>query len=322
MPRIFCIAFVAIGLLSCTSDDNEMDVLTPESFPEFVNGTLDHQNRVREYVLHIPETYQGSSEVPLVIFLHGGGGNAQSAQGFTNFNLASEENGFLVAYPQGFHEAAPNSFVWADGRGLPPDDLGIDDVGFINALVDELVLQYAIDERKVYLCGFSNGSFLTQRIAFEDNARFAAMGTLGGTMNEEFLTGGGPGRPIPMIYVFGTDDGLVPYDGGFVSDNEELESVIGVEAAVDYWVQNNECATALTAVDLPDLNTNDNSIITVFEYTDCACSNAQVMFYRVEGAGHTWPGVVVPNANLGNTNLDVQASRELWAFFDRFELCF
>lgn len=317
MKQIF---FFLLVVFLCSCSEEEDNTLTPQDYPEIVNGTLNYQNLDREYILHIPESFDGTSAAPLVIFLHGGGGNAESAQGFTNFNTISDENGFIVAYPQASFEASPNSFVWADGRGLPPDSQGIDDVGFIVNLTTELQREYNIDSERVYLCGFSNGSFLTQKIAFENNSQFAAIGTLGGTMSESQFSSGNPGRAIPMIYVFGTDDPLVPYEGGFVSDNQNLEPVVGVVDAVNFWRDNNATQNALSPVNVANSNTSDNSSVTIYEYTDGNCESA-VKYYEVTGGGHTWPGVTVPNAELGETNLDILASRELWDFFSQFTLC-
>jgi polyhydroxybutyrate depolymerase len=313
---LFLLSLISL-CASCTSDNDEPAL----EFPEFIDGSFTYQNNQRKYILHIPDRYDGRTEVPLVVFLHGGGGNAQTAQGFTNFNQVSDENGFLMVYPQAFFETATDSYAWADGRGLAPDKLGIDDVGFVDAVVTALKAEYKIDNQRVYLCGFSNGSFLTQRIAFQRNNQFAAFGTLGGTMNESLYTRGNPGRAIPMVYVFGTADPLVPYDGGYVSGNLTLEPVTSVENAVAYWKTNNACTTTQSKVVLPNVSTADNSTVEVFQYTNCAC-NATVTFYRVIGAGHTWPGVPLPYVHsFGETNLDIQAGVELWNFFKQHTLC-
>ncbi|MCU0384336.1 MAG: hypothetical protein MUF68_09760 [Cyclobacteriaceae bacterium] len=281
------IGFIFIPFLfCCNSDEIQEPVL---EFPEFVNGTLSYQNNQRKYILHIPESYDGKTPVPMVVFLHGGGGNAQTAQGFSNFNQVSDENGFLMLYPQAFFETADNSYAWADGRGLAPDKLGI--------------------------------SFLTQRIAFQKNNQYAAIGTLGGTMNESLYNSGNPERAIPMVFVFGTADPLVPYDGGYVSGNTELEPVKSIDDAVAYWKENNNCLNTLQKVNLPNTNTSDNSTIEVYQFTDCTC-RADVKFYKVINAGHTWPGVLLPYAHsFGGTNLDMQASIELWNFFKSYSLC-
>jgi polyhydroxybutyrate depolymerase len=316
--RLVSLLLFTLTLHSCKKDNAQ--IVEPKIFPEFVNGSLDHQSRQRKYILHIPSSYNGTKEVPLVVFLHGGGGNSQSAQGFTNFNQISKDNGFLMVYPQAFSESSANSYVWADGRGLAPDVLGIDDVDYIDKLVTALKNEYKINSKKVYICGFSNGSFLTQRIAFEKNTQFAAIGTLGGTMNQSLFNTGNPSRAIPMMYVFGTTDPLVPYNGGVVVGSNTLP-VIGIEQAVNYWKTKNQCQVTLPVINLPNINTTDNSTVTVYEYTNGIC-NSKVKFYKINGGGHTFPGVRVGNiTTIGETNLDILASQELWDFFNQFELC-
>ena len=330
--RNICFLLIAILFFSCSSDEtpvSEEDSINfndtdsaenePIQYPEFINDTFNYQGQERVYSLHIPDSFDGTRAAPLVVFLHGGGGNAQSAQGFTNFNAVSEENGFLMLYPQAGFEFPENSFIWADGRGLAPDEQGIDDVGFVNSLVEQLKSELNINEQKVYLCGFSNGSFLAQRIAFEESGQFAAIGTLGGTMSEKLYENGNPSRAIPMLYVFGTDDPLVPSEGGFVSDNPDFDPVVGIDLAVEFWVRHNECQVALPEVSVTDSNINDNSTVDIFEYVE-GVSGAKVKYYRVNGGGHTWPGVQLTNQELGEVNLDIQASEELWDFFDQFEL--
>jgi polyhydroxybutyrate depolymerase len=316
--KFIALTFFIVMFLSCKKNDDS--IIQPKTFPEFVNGTLDHQSKERKYTLHIPSSYDGTKEVPLVVFLHGGNGNSQSAQGFTNLNQTSKSNGFLMVYPQAFYESGTNSYVWADGRGLAPDILGIDDMGFVDKLVTTLKSEYKINAKKVYLCGFSNGSFLTQRIAFEKNTQFAAMATLGGTMNQSLFKTGNPNRAIPMMYVMGTADPLVPYNGGVVSGSNTLP-IIGIEQAVNYWVTKNKCQTTLPVVNVANVNTTDNSTVSIYEYTNGTC-NSKVKFYKINGGGHTFPGIKLPNQTiLGETNLDILANQELWDFFKQFELC-
>ncbi len=286
-----------------------------------VKDSLLHQDKQRLYILHIPPDYDGSKKVPMLIFLHGGGGNFLSAQGFTRFNPVSNKNGFITAYPQAYYESAPNSFIWADGRNTSADKAGIDDVGFIGKMTDTILAGYNVDRKKIYLCGFSNGSFLTQRIAFEDNKRYAAMAALGGTLDSNLLQNANPGRAIPMMYVFGMEDPFVPFEGGLVSGVPGVP-VTGIESAVKYWAENNRCKTELDSVRLPDITPKDNSTITVFEYTDCGC-NSDVKYYKIYGAGHTWPGVENESYEeiAGETNEDINAGEELWNFFNKYELC-
>jgi polyhydroxybutyrate depolymerase len=283
--------------------------------------SLEHKEYQRKYMVHLPPGYSEVKDNPVVIFLHGGNGNYVTAQGFTRLNQVSNSNDFVVVYPQGYFEPAANSFVWADGRSTGADKAGIDDVGFLDKLVKTLTNEYVIDSSRMYLCGFSNGSFMTQRMAFESETNFAAMGTLGGTLDSNLLVNSKPGKAIAMMYVFGMEDPFVPYEGGTVTGST-TNPVTGVENAVRFWVENNNCKSELDSVDLEDLNKEDNSTVTVFEYTDCDC-DADVIFYKIVGGGHTWPGVEIVEQEplLGETNEDINAGEELWKFFRKHVAC-
>jgi polyhydroxybutyrate depolymerase len=252
--------------------------------------------------------------------LHGGGGNMNSAQGFTNLNSVSNANGFLAVYPEGFGIVPSGGFSWADGRGTSADIAGIDDVGFIDKLLDYLIANYSINTNKIYICGFSNGGFMTQRLACQLNQRFAAMASLGSIMDTTLFANCNPLRAIPMMFVMGTSDPLVPYTGGVMNSNPN--PIVSMETLVNFWKTNNNCLTTTPPINLPDIDPTENSTVTVFNYTNCFC-NSNISFYRINGGGHTWPGVEIPSYEViaGQTNEDIQASVELWNFFNAHTLC-
>ncbi|MGB5820937.1 MAG: PHB depolymerase family esterase [Saonia sp.] len=319
------VVFLFIAMLLSTgcsqNGDPENGVVTgePQEFPERIEGTLEHQGNLREYVLHIPPVYDGTEETPLVIVLHGGSGNAESVQGFTQMNPVSDQNGFLVAYPQGFGPTPPG-YSWADGRATSATEMSIDDVGFIEKLIVELETEFNINSDSIYVCGFSNGGFMTQKLACELENTFAGIGTLGSTIGTDVLNQCATSQNIPMIFMLGDADSFVPYEGGTVANNPS--PIEGIESLVDYWVGNNTCLTSNNGVNLPDTDTTDNSTVTFYEYTDCDC-NANISFYRINGGGHTWPGVENTSYEeiAGETNEDINASSVLWAFFSQHELC-
>lgn len=285
-----------------------------------VNDSLLHNGLQRKYTVHLPPAYNPAARVPLVVFLHGGGGSAASAQGFTQFNLISNQEKFLVAYPQAFAALPTGGFAWADGRGTAADLMGIDDAGFINDLLDKLTQDYGIDTSRIYLCGFSNGGFMTQRIACERNEKIAALGLLGSTMDVFVADTCQPGRSIPALIITGTADPFVPYGGGAMQGN--VPNIISSADFFYFWVDNNHCSIPLDSLNFPDTDTSDHSTVTRFAYTGCDC-DAQVWHFRVNNGGHTWPGVELPNLELiaGETNEDIQAAFQLWLFFRQFSLC-
>jgi polyhydroxybutyrate depolymerase len=287
-----------------------------------VIDSIIHQNYQRKFTIHLPTGYTNTTPVPLLFMLHGGGGTMTNAQGFTNLNTVSNTNGFLAVYPQGYGIIPSGGFSWADGRGTSADIAGVDDLGFIDKLLDTLIANYSIDTNKIYICGFSNGGFMTQRFACQQNQRFAAMASLGSIMDTTLFANCNPSRPIPMLLILGTADPFVPYNGGPMIGSGPVPPIVGIDTLVNFWKINNNCITSNTPINVPNIDLTDSSTVTVFNYTNCSC-NSDISFYRINGGGHTWPGVEIPSYEIiaGETNEDIQASVELWNFFNAHNLC-
>ncbi|MEO1217917.1 MAG: T9SS type A sorting domain-containing protein [Bacteroidota bacterium] len=284
-----------------------------------IPDSLEHQGYQRLYITHLPPAYNGAFSVPVVITLHGGSGNYQSVQGFTQMNFVSNQNNFLAVYPQGIGSAPPG-YSWADGRNTTADQAGIDDIGFVSKLIDSLSVDYNIDVDRVYICGYSNGGFMTQRLACEIPEKFAAIGGLGCSMDTTLYQSCNPEQAVPMVYFSGTSDPEVPYLGGTLN-NPSVTPIVPVDTAVHYWVNNNNCQTEETAVFIPNTVQSDSSNVEFYKFTDCDC-NADFYFYKIINGGHTWPGVPVPQfPQLGNTNEDIHGSYLVWDFFNQFSTC-
>lgn len=285
-----------------------------------VTDSVVHQGYQRQFMVHLPPNFNTDTERPLVINLHGGSGNMVNAQGFSMLNPVADQNNFIAAWPQGYG-IAPPGFSWADGRNTSADQAGIDDVGFIDLLIDTLIERYNIDTARIYICGFSNGGFMVQRMACEQPGRFAAMASLGASMDTVLHQNCNPSKPIPMAFFNGTADPAMPYTGGPMQ-NPQVIPVVPVDTAVQHWVRRNDCQTANPVFNFPDSFVADNSTAERYLFSNCDC-DADVVFYKLINGGHTWPGVFVASqaAVLGNTNRDINASQELWNFFSTHTLC-
>ncbi len=307
----------SLGLLiSCGEDAPEKPITKLEV------KTLQHQGKERQFMVHLPDSYEDEISVPVVLVLHGGGGTMQDMQNFTQMDNYSDENGFIAVYPQGIASQL-NGFSWADGRNTIADQEGIDDVGFIDRLLDYLLSEYKVDQERVYVCGFSNGGFMTQRLACDLNDRFAAMGSLGSIMDVDLVNTCNPGRAIPMLLLTGTEDPFVPIEGGEMIGSGNVKDIISMDELVAFWVGQNSCNPTVNMQELPDIVSVDQSTVTLFRYSSCDCA-ADVWYYRINGGGHTWPGVSLPLYEIiaGPTNRDIHASEELWKFFEDKRLCF
>jgi polyhydroxybutyrate depolymerase len=284
-----------------------------------ITDSLVHQSYQRKYMVHLPTNFTTLSKRPLVVSLHGGSGTMINAQGFSLLNPIADQNNFIVAWPQGYGIASPG-FSWADGRNTSADKAGIDDIGFINKLIDGLIIKYNIDTNKIYICGFSNGGFMVQRIACQSSDRFAAMASLGSSMDTVLYKTCKPTKPIPMAFFNGTSDPAMPYYGGALQ-NPQVIPVVPVDTTVQFWIAHNHCKTKNSVYNFPDIFTTDNSKAELYNYTNCD-GNAEVKFYKLINGGHTWPGVLIPSqaSTLGNTNRDINGSLELWYFFKNHTL--
>ena len=287
-----------------------------------VIDSIVHQSFQRKFTIHKPTGFTNTVPVPLVLFLHGGTGNMATAQGFTNLNAVSNANGFLAVYPQAYGVVPTGGYVWADGRGSFADIAGIDDIGFIDKLLDSIIANYNINTNKIYICGFSNGGFMTQRLACQLNQRFAAIASLGCSMDTTLFKDCNPTRPVPMLFMLGTADPRVPYNGGRLIGTISNTPAVGIDTLVNFWKINNKCLTTTEPINLPDVVATDKSTVTLFKFTNCSC-NSNISFYKINGGGHTWPGVSIPSYEItaGPTNLDIKASAELWSFFNLHTLC-
>ncbi len=271
------------------------------------------QNMYRSYILHLPPAYDGNTYLPLVMGLHGGGpGDGLDLMEKTSFDELGDSEGFITLYPNGvFHD-------WADGRGVTDSEMaGIDDLGFLTALLDSLQQTYLIDPQRIYVWGPSNGGMMTQRLACEASQRFAAFASIISSLPIPLDASCSPTTPVSMLLMNGTEDNWVPYDGGPLGPLTDGGSTIGTDNTIHFWREHNGCSTDFQQTDFPDIEPDDNSTVTRFRYTDCN-NGAEIVLYRVEGAGHTIPGMIF-NTNpiflLGYINYDITASTEIWNFF-------
>ena len=250
--------------------------------------SLTHDGLTRTYRLHTPVGYNADSLYPLVINMHGLGSNALEQEFYTAFNDVADSAAFIVAYPNGIDE------TWNVSSAT-----GTDDVGFISALIDTIDAQYSINLERVYATGMSMGGFMSYRLACELADRIAAIASVTGL---QAFYPCNPDRPVPVVQFHGTADPVVPYTG--------------VPTTISNWVDHNLCPTTPVITDLPDIDTNDNSTVTVSYYGLCE-ESTEVILYTIINGEHTWPGA---SYIIGVTNQDIKASYEIWNFFNKYTL--
>ncbi len=261
----------------------------------------------RTYLLHLPPVYDGKRSLPLVIVLHGGGGNAPGAVRMTGFSEKADKEGFVVVYPNGSGRLKTRLLTWNSGNccGYAMDK-NVDDVGFIRALVDELVKTRSIDPKRVYVTGMSNGGMMTYRLGCELSDRIAAIAPVAGALNVENCQ---PADPVSVIIFHGTADEHVLYNGGEPVQKVDRHFRVdnSVSYAVSFWLKHNGCSETARRSEKGSIRT---------EIYSGGKDGAEVVLYTVNGGGHAWPGGQAYLLGSEPTK-EISATDLMWDFFAR-----
>ena len=274
------------------------------SAQQTINASITHDGIQRDYIVYIPELYDGSSVVPLVLNFHGFGSNATQQMFYGDFRDIADTEGFLLVHPEGTRFFG-NQF-W--NVGFPGLSSTIDDVGFTEALIDELATLYTIDLDRVYATGMSNGGFMSFLLACQLSEKIAAVASVTGSMTQDTFDDCNAQLPTPVLQIHGTEDDVVLYNENNLS--------LPIPDVISYWVDHNNCETTPTTTTLPDVDVSDGSTIEYSVYED-GDNGITTEHMKVIGGGHTWPGSVL---NSAGTNQDIDASMEIWLFFSRYDI--
>lgn len=269
-----------------------------------INGSFMFGGENRTYSFYVPASYNSASPVPLVLNLHGYTSNGQEQRVYANFMPIADTANFIVVHPDGTINSFTNERFWNFNI------LGatVNDVGFLEALIDTISANYSINSDRVYSVGMSNGGYMSYYLACQSN-RFAAVGSVTGAMSIGMYNNCNTSNPTPAIQVHGTADNVVPYAGNLTS-----KPIVDV---VNFWVNNNGCNTTPVVMNIPDINTSDGATAERIVYSGGINGNT-VEFFKVTGGGHTWPGALPLPLN-GNTCMDFSASKEVWRFFSQYQ---
>ena len=210
----------------------------------------------RTYQMHVPAGLENPAG--LVINLHGAGQTGGEQAALTNYNAIADQHGFVVAYPDGI------DFSWADGRGASiPDRQGVDDVGFLTALIDRLTRDHGIAPGRVFATGMSAGAFMATRLACERADIVSAIAPVAGTLGAAFPCA--PSRPVSVLQMNGTADPVVPFNGGTMLGRGGYSDIVAAPAMAQRWRDVDRCSAS-----------------------GCA-EGTEVVFVQIDGGGHTWP---------------------------------
>ena len=270
----------------------------------------------REYIVYIPESYDGQKEFPLMFNFHGGAGYADEFIYMNDMRPIADTANFIAVYPQGaintVEDGGSGTTSWI--HKAPTNH---DDIFFVEAIIDSLSSEYSIDQSRIYACGYSEGAILSYELGCRLNHKIAAFAAVSGSMLEDnYRTDSydwdpcSPYHPTGIMLIPGTNDGSPhSYYDGFTWANYPL--YMSVNDITSYWSNFNNTDLNPIVTDVEDSAPNDGSTVERKLWLNGDnCVSVQEL--KVINGDHEWPG------SFGN--MDINASEEIWNFVSQFNL--
>ena len=233
----------------------------------------------RSTSVDLPAGYSENIPAPLLLDLHGFMGDGLSQQRFSRLSNVARENGFVYVAPDGSPNSNGDQFWNASKSCCNFDRTDIDDAAYLKSLIDEISKKVAIDPKRIYIFGHSNGAFMSYKFACTYPDTVAAIVGVAGAMD---LKGDdcAISSPVSVLEIHGTADSVIGFTGGAIAGN----SYTSVEQTVDIWRKLDKCVGAPIAKENIDIDEGiDGAETKVFEST---CTNSTVAHWQIVNGAH------------------------------------
>jgi polyhydroxybutyrate depolymerase len=267
--------------------------------------TLIVEDIERRYLLSVPVGIAPDDGWPLVLMLHGGGGNPESFQALSQMDVVGEREGFITLYGDALAGG------WTAGVGADPT--GQAELPYLDAVLQDVADQHPVNSERRFVAGHSNGGEMAYLLVRNRPYTFAGLATVNSPVIEGSLEGI-LGQATFVMLFYGTADPLVPINGGPVGNGER----IGLPAAtvIDWWKTNLRVpASPSVIMPLPDIE-DDGTTTTLTEFSP-GTGGVALRVLIISNGGHGWPGSPggLPPSVIGITAQDFEASEEIWNYF-------
>ena len=263
-----------------------------------INSSINHDGLTRTFVYYVPTSWNSSTNLPLVILLHGLTQTGNGVMDITNFNALAEQHNFIVAYPDGIN------YAWNANMNVSVSSAN--DIGFIETLATYFQTTFNTNSAKQYLVGFSNGGFMSHKIACESTMCFAAIATVSGNMSDTTYANCNPHFNPAVLNIHGTADAIVDYNGSSTTGVSALQTL-------EKWSSFLSCDPNPITSPMSNPNFFDFSSPTLLTYQNCV---SELKHIRVDGGGHQWPGIQTLVGGAGIINMDFYSPQTIWDFLN------
>lgn len=255
--------------------------------------SLVHDNLEREYLIYVPDSYNQSLATPLMLNFHGFGSAASDYMKYADMTSIAESNEFILVYPQG--SCSDGLSHWNPCPRGGDNKSTADDLGFIEAMINDISTQYNVDQERIYATGYSNGGMMAYGLAHHKSDLIAAIACVSGIMLDCF---GSSSHPMPILHLHGTSDNDLPYNGN--SENPSVQSIL------EYWIDFNN-----TSIN-PTRKIDNSGTIPIEQYIyDQGDNSVSVQHLKYIGGEHVW---------FENTFQGYSTGELIWNFVSRYDI--
>ena len=309
--------FFLLLIVSCGGGSSSSEDVTPAPTPPVSEPSencvfystntercsLTHKGLDRYYLIYTPTTITDNDEAPVLFALHGYGSSAETHKAYTMHEPFANTNKAIVVYAQGYKlETALTSSSSHWNVGAWTIGSTVDDIDFINTVIDLIDDKAVINKNRIYSSGMSNGGFMSYNLACNLSSRIAAIVSVTGSFSSEMLADCNPEHPTPVMQIHGTLDPTVPFNG-----NSAL-GMVPIETTLEFWADYNLCnpVPEISVIDFFDLGMSVDHKV----YKECQ-NNVRVELFKSSGMAHTWPIESI---------YGVGATKEIWSFINQYDL--
>lgn len=267
-----------------------------------------HNGLKRRYLIHTPSNKNSTEKLPVVIALHGGGGNAENAIKMMGFSQLANIENFIAVYPEGTGRREHKLLTWnathCCGYAMTNK---IDDVGYISALIDKIIAEDNADPRRIFVTGMSNGGMMTHKLGIQLSHKIKGIAPV---VSGLFGTENQPDNPVSAIIINGLLDKSIPIHGGH-GEGKGRKAWDGTPLKpsfyqYEFWASANRCT----------INTKTESLTEKVDQIVADCPNSQkVHYYLVKDNSHAWPGGERGSRLGDKPSQSFNATQKIWSFF-------
>ena len=264
---------------------------------------LSHDGRRRRYMLHVPPGAENALQMPLLMLLHDARSTGEQIASITRFAELADARSFVLVCPDGTG-LRRSSLTWnAAGRVGAGK---VDDVGYLQTVIDDVKLRVAIDPERIYATGLGSGAMMCHRLALEAEDLFAAIAPVAGQLPVRSGLGGGR---VAVMLVRGK---LRAGARDRASRRGQDRDVLSLAELVRYYRIRNGCNQE------PVVASEGEVRVQTWECANRWRGAGSLALVEVPRTVEAWPGGRAASRRAGSAG-DWDASGAIWEFFSRLQ---